>query len=609
MKYISYIKIRKFKVFDEEIIVSFDNTTVLIGPNNAGKTTIIQALTLWQLGVRAFFDTKTEMDVKSKQRKRKGKLDTTVGIGINRRDIEQVPNTDTRQLFNKSHIRTGSTNERIQLTVGINHDNEVRECGVEFKYFKSEVLYCYLNELLTNDLNLLEAAATLQINLLYPMSGLEREETVLQEGAIRKQIGRGITAGLLRNICYNLYSNAPEDWKELTKWMEKLFYISIEIPKRLSNDDLVLEYNYTNSAIKTEKSLDILQAGRGQLQMLLILAFVLWRTNSVILIDEPDAHLEVLRQSQVMEVLKALTDKYGNQIIIATHSEVIMNESENLTFLLNGKNIELDETKKKVLKSSLKDFGIEHYYKAELTKSVLYLEGTTDKQNLKEIAEFLSHPLGELLSDKIFVYYTQSPDIQHDEFEMNSGYYTSHKKHFQAISPIVPGLRGIAIFDNDNKNRTDETNPESLTTLFWSQYELENYFITPDSLMKYVEDFFRRTDGGDLFLEPKLTTFKQVLNDVFIFAIFDGNPDLIELYHSSNQKQKNALYHSNSKNKKVSTIVESTLSVFKSYDYDLVLPKNEFFHIIKFCNKDSIDNEVRSKLDAIYATIKSSASV
>ena len=129
------------------------------------------------------------------------------------------------------------------------------------------------------------------------------------------------------------------------------------------------------------------------------------------------------------------------------------------------------------------------------------------------------------------------------------------------------------------------------------------------AVLKYVEDFFRRTDGGDLFLEPKLTTFKQVLNDVFIFAIFDGNPDLIELYHSSNQKQKNALYHSNSKNKKVSTIVESTLSVFKSYDYDLVLPKNEFFHIIKFCNKDSIDNEVRSKLDAIYATIKSSASV
>lgn len=58
MKYISYIKIRKFKVFDEEIIVSFDNTTVLIGPNNAGKTTIIQALTLWQLGVRAFLTPK-----------------------------------------------------------------------------------------------------------------------------------------------------------------------------------------------------------------------------------------------------------------------------------------------------------------------------------------------------------------------------------------------------------------------------------------------------------------------------------------------------------------------------------------------------------------------
>lgn len=216
MQHLTYLKIQNFKIFGEEIIINFDNTTVLIGPNNAGKTTIIQALTMWQLGIRAFADSKTEIGA-DKKLKYKGKLDEKTGIGINRRDIEQVPHTDSRQLFNKNKIRLGKDNIQIKVAVGIKVESQVEECTVYFKYFKSEIIYAYLSNNLCSNISLLQKAIDLQINLLYPMSGLEREETLLQEGAIRKQIGRGITAGLLRNVCYNLYVNYPDTWKELEK--------------------------------------------------------------------------------------------------------------------------------------------------------------------------------------------------------------------------------------------------------------------------------------------------------------------------------------------------------------------------------------------------------
>lgn len=602
MNHIKYLKIQNFKIFGaEETVINFEDTTVLVGPNNAGKTTVIQAFTLWKLGVQAFFDTKTVIDNSTKQRKQKGKLDENTGIGINRKDIEQVPITDTRQLFHKSRIRTGRENEQIKITIGLQYKAEVKECSVTFKYFKSEVIYVYLNKLFCEDIDLLVYASNLQINLLYPMSGLEREETVLQEGAIRKQIGRGITAGLLRNICYNLYVNDEKSWVELTKLMEKLFYITLETPRRLANDDLVVEYNYREKSLRTDKPLDLLQAGRGQLQMLLILAFVMWRKQSVVLIDEPDAHLEVLRQSQIMEVLKSLTSQYGCQVIIATHSEVIMNESQTLNLLLNGSKIELNENKQKSIKSSLKEFGIEQYYKATITKSVLYLEGTTDKQNLKTLAQHLKHPLADVLSDRIFVYYTQSPASEHQEFEMKTGYYQTHKKHFAALKPLVEELKGIALFDNDNQNRQDENMDNGLKIRFWKQYELENYFITPESVSHFIRNYFAKLEGG-LFFEINIKKFETIFEQYFLLPIFDNRQILLNLYKNSNQEEKTALYGSNSQNKKVSTLLENTLKQFSLEDYkNIILNKGDFYQLVPYCK--SIDEEVKNILDEIYQVI------
>lgn len=380
--------------------------------------------------------------------------------------------------------------------------------------------------------------------------------------------------------------------------IEKLFYVKLYPPQRLANDDLILEYNYLDNFQKSENALDILQAGRGQLQVLLILAFAMSRKQSVILIDEPDAHLEVLRQSQIMEVLKIVSDKYKCQIVVATHSEIVMNEAKTLNLIHNGKKLEIDESRKKAIKSSLREFGIEQFYKAMLTKSVFYLEGTTDKQNLISLAEHIQHPLANILLDKVFVYYTQSPDSENIEFEMNAGYYQTHKKHFSALKPLIEDLKGIAFFDNDNQNRQPEDMDNGLKIRFWKHYELENYFISPNSVEKFVQNFYISSGNNGLFLESDMLKFKSIFEEFFLSPIFDNNKIVLNVYSNSNSNEKIELYKNSSKNKKVSTLLENVFEQLAITNNDsIILRKGDFYKIIPFC--DEIDKEVKLAMDEL----------
>ena len=47
--------IRNFKLFDE-VEIELGERVVLIGPNNSGKTSALQALALWDLGVKRWVE-------------------------------------------------------------------------------------------------------------------------------------------------------------------------------------------------------------------------------------------------------------------------------------------------------------------------------------------------------------------------------------------------------------------------------------------------------------------------------------------------------------------------------------------------------------------------
>jgi hypothetical protein len=262
MAIIHYVEIENFKTFSKKIRIELSHPAVIIGPNNSGKTSVIQALSLWNEGVKSWFEKKG--DVKStKERER-------YGAGINRLNILDVPVGETRFLWNKTKVRQGNTPIEMRINLGLEFNGKVVDCPFIFTYTNPEVIYSAPDSNILKDQKLIQYASSLQFHLLYPMSGIESEETLFTDGHLKTLLGQGQTAQVLRNICFKVVENNPADWEKITKLMSRLFLVEINTPEfNESRGNLTLTYKPQTMA----SALDISLAGRGLQQMLLILAY------------------------------------------------------------------------------------------------------------------------------------------------------------------------------------------------------------------------------------------------------------------------------------------------------------------------------------------------
>lgn len=598
MKIIHYIRIHNFKVFGDEKTIELDQPSVLIGPNNSGKTTVLQALALWSIGVKKWYGIKGS-----------SKSTKNVTTGINRLEIIQVPVQEAKYFWKNTVIRKGSTNYLpLKITVGIEFKGKVEECCLSFTHYTPEVIYCQPDEKTIINKDLLEYASSLNIEILYPMSGITTEETLLPEGRINVLVGEGKTAEVLRNLCYHIWENdevhKTNYWKEITALNKQLFHIDLLEPQfnRIRGS---IELKYKKADIKSP--LDIALSGRGQQQILLLIAYIYAHQKSIILLDEPDAHLEILRQRQIFALLKNLADKNDNQIIIATHSEVILDEAAetNLVMILDGEPINI--AKKTDIRSALKNIGIEHYYKAKRNKNIIYIEGSTDLEMLKSFATLLNHPSKDIYNDVINYYYTQDnepDDTYQNQLDRIGRNYESHKRHFYALKAVVSDFKGFAIFDNDNRNRQNEVN-EDLATIYWKRYELENYFINPEIIMDFVKIHYEKQQIEPLFLQPIIDNFQSILDKKTAQFVFNNDIKAFEEFVKLPKALKNTLWVNLTSNKKMSLFLEDVFELYsQTYQQPILLNKGQFYELINVMSIDKVDVEIKEVLDLQMKYIK-----
>ena len=422
---VTYISIKNFKIFENDIKIELTNPTVLIGPHNSGKTSVLQAFALWSLGIKAW---------KAQKGNSKGRI--RYGIPINRLNLYQLPVQNARFLWNKCEVRKGSTEPIIvTISLGLDINNRIYDCPIEFTQNNSELIYCKPAGSLIDDSEVLEAASNLQVNLLYSMSGIAIEEEQRQEERVNYLMGQGMTSEVLRNLCYNISNNNVDDWKKITDWMEKLFNMKIIKPQLLPSGLLSLTYKHHSN----KKPLDIASAGRGALQIFLLLTYMYSHKSSVILVDEPDAHLEIIKQKTVYALLNDVANMNHNQLVIATHSEVVLNEAvdNSISMLLDGK-VKTISDKKHEVEPILKEFGVEHFYKASITNNVLYIEGSTDILMLKTFARLLNREKAiNILEGELNCYYIQNPCNEENIeniIERKEGFYNPiFVRHFTAL--------------------------------------------------------------------------------------------------------------------------------------------------------------------------------
>lgn len=539
------LEIENFKRFGARQRIELDHPAVLIGPNNCGKTSAIQALALWAQALQTWRDAR---GAQSTARER-------TATAINRLSIVAVPVQRTRFFWHNTQVRKGHRDIELTITVGVEFAGQVTALPMRFRNQGDELVYCTPDESVRANGDLIAHAASLKVELLYPMSGLDTEEAVLQPGRVDVLLGQGRTADVLRNLCLAVARSSRPDWDRICKLMERLFDVALELPQETARGSIALAYRQPG----VKEALDISSAGRGMLQMLLVFAYLYSHKGSVLLVDEPDAHLEILRQKQVYTLLRDIAGETGSQVVMVTHSEVILDEAldSNLTLLLEGRADNL--VQKPGIRNSLKHFGAAHYVKARARGYALYVEGSTDIDMLRALARRLEHPAAEIWDERINVFYVQDnyplPEQDADQAleRVEGGFGVTPVDHFKGLRSLLPDLMGLAILDGDGKNREGH-DLGALAIRYWRRYEAENYFITPDLLRRHALSHYPMED---LFAVQTQAVIDDLLAQLLTAQVFDGNQADYLTWHQLPDAARLLVWEAKTERRKLSSLAEA----------------------------------------------------
>lgn len=549
------LRVQNFKNFDD-VDIELGQTVVFIGPNNSGKTTALQALWLWYTALNYW-----SIEIKGWPENVPLSDDLHAisygerGASINRLDLTSIPIPSADLLWNDRHFQN-SDEVLIQIDVtGIDQSNEWK-CAFDFRYANDESIYCIPTRITKNQPPFPKELDTLKIAFLPPMSGLVSTEDRLERGSINRRIGEGRTAEVLRNLCFQVYENGH--WDDLSGHIKDLFNIELLPPQYLaSRGEIRMAYREASGII-----LDLSASGRGMLQVLLLLAYMYVNPGAVLLLDEPDAHLEIIRQRKIYALIKQVAQLQHSQIIAASHSEVVLEEAAAQDVVITFVRKPHRMNNPRQLAKSLKDIRFVDFYQADQKGWVLYLEDATDLAILITFAEQLDHKAQSLLKDAYVCY------LKGDKTK-------NAREHFYGLREALPDLKGIVIVDQSG--HIGKGSP-SFTETKWHKCEIENYLCIPDALLEYA-----RNDGASETMGNRVATMQSSIE---------------RISQALTTLNKPAPWSDD-----IKASEDFLAPLFQHYYQQLnltnLMEKKNFHVLAQYVPEDKIDPEIVEKLDAI----------
>ena len=424
---------------------------VIAGPNNSGKTTILQAIAAWsEIAVQWRHETP---DLS------RGQDGNYPAANLNVLNFNSIPLADFDHLWNDKDVTSPAS---------ISLHTDQWKIGFEILYKARELVTARpskdvkevdLDEYLDNPLIPV---------YIPPFSQLDRSESLFGPGVVPAQLAGGHGGRVLRNLLFAVYQDI-EKWKKLQKVVRSFF--GYELLPPTSGATILTQYRHSEK----DEPYELNSAASGFLQILMVYASLLHEDVSVVLIDEPDAHLHILLQEKIYRYLRKYVRLNKSQLIIATHSEQIINaaDEDSLRVLTGSGELKKVHDSKKViatLRLESTDIAL-----AITEPGILYVEGKTDIRILREWARILRHPLLSFL-EKPFCRET-AEEIGKNGFPVS---------HYGAMRLIVPDFRGVELRDGDQDIRSHPL-PDGIISLQWMRPDIESYLIHRQAIMRFVE--------------------------------------------------------------------------------------------------------------------------
>lgn len=478
------LQIQGFKRFRDRTPVDLDGLTVLIGANNSGKSTILQALTLFQYCV----ETSRRSNGNGRGAEDLSLASTTVGFD----EFAGLPAAHPGDLWPDGQMARGGKPIPITLTARYTNGATVEfRLQVSFNRFsiKPRVRGEWRQAICAGD-----------IRLIPIFTGFLPREEFLTPPARRDRLREQRHGEMVRNLLWQLRDNAPKQWSRLQEFLVELYPESrLDVAFDLEIDRF-LKATYRDEALRRRR--DVITAGSGFHQALQILASVLTPGAALFLLDEPDAHLHARLQGQLMGILQRLASEEGKQFVLATHSPQILNAAPagSVRVCMHGRAVPFAVKPEQL--QLLGDLGAMDRMELVpllVNRAVVFVENKSDRKLLEAFARkhWGTRKQQALWRDLTFLYTYQGP-IEARVLDL------ARQIRDIASNPDLQGptpMKIVAIGDRDYRtdtarlsamrdrkarSKTDDYKLDFQLRL-WKENEIENYLLDRDAILRLLD--------------------------------------------------------------------------------------------------------------------------
>lgn len=480
---INKVKIENFKRF-ENLDVEIQSFDCLVGPNNSGKTTLLQALALFDFCLHLCLSGKNgQIELRPRS--------------ISPEEFYVLPVSNPVDLW--TNRQTQARGKHKIIRIGITFDEGVPvTAAVDLSYNRFSVTI----ESSAIDQEWLRKLRQVRIAYLPVFSMFLPQEERRTPAVIEDELARGRVNSVIRNLLLNLKHESRQ--ADLVSILRRVFpnLRDMEIEFDELNDRYI-SVTYHESG--NSKEFDVFSAGSGFQQFIYLFGFILLRQPTVILLDEPDVHLHGTLQQALLVELQNLV-ALGKQILFATHSRDLIARMEPQNILAiedhpRRLRIEFD------IYDKLDEMGSVDPTQLALIQAYRRVLAIEDQSDWEIFARFCAKILGEQIwqqvERKLALCYTKGNPWKQDIARLRSQLQQMVSLENRALEMFVIGDRDY----HPHLGALDATLPtEHIAWHIWQRTEIENYLLSVSAIARVAN-----IPSDSLFARPLTDEFARLV--------------------------------------------------------------------------------------------------
>ena len=387
---ITKINIENFKSLNH-VELDLDRINILIGGNNSGKTSILQAI---QFGCSTIQTINIATIIPWRKSKSK-----PFSRSIEPSELVYSPLKDVSALAHGGELKQGD-----KYTIKISYKDINDDIySVFIKRGKNRNIVATINK---SQLAQQFTSIDKPMCVFVPgLAGIPYNEEFKSESIVRKAAAKGDANAVLRNILWLLKQNSNE-WNTFIEELSKIFpnitvdvrfnpqideYIEVKIIERIQ----IVEETGKTTIVCNSLPLDAV--GTGVLQAIQILSYINVYHPQMLILDEPDAHLHPNNQRKILKMLFSLAETKNFQLLISTHSRHLLDiaeENAKIMWIKNG-SVQAEDINYLKILLDLGALDKGDLLKNGLIKCVILTEDSTERKMLELVLQSSGFNLSE----------------------------------------------------------------------------------------------------------------------------------------------------------------------------------------------------------------------